>query len=95
MAALIRLKDEVEEVRGSYMRMVFSRATEAHLLADEIGMSLVVEPHRLESITHGAARSAGEDWRHLEPIAAIPLVLGRASSVGARRVLYQYARLTI
>ena len=95
MAALIRLKDEVEEVRGSYMRMVFSRATEAHLLADEIGMSLVVQPHRLESIAHSAPRSAGADWRHLEPVAAVPLVLGRASSVGALRVLHQHARLTI
>ncbi len=38
MATLIRLKNEVEERRGSYMRMVFSRATEAHLLAEEIGM---------------------------------------------------------
>ena len=37
MAALIRLKNEVEEKRGSYMRMIFSRATEAYLLASEIG----------------------------------------------------------
>ena len=42
MATLIRLKDEVEEKRGSYMRMVFARATEAHLLADEIGMCLCI-----------------------------------------------------
>ena len=39
MAALIRVKNEVEETRGSYMRMVFSGATEAHLLAEELGMS--------------------------------------------------------
>ena len=38
MAALIRMKNEVEEKRGSYMRMVFSRATEAHMLAEELGM---------------------------------------------------------
>ena len=38
MATLIRLKNEVEERRGSFMRMVFSRATEAHLIAEEIGM---------------------------------------------------------
>ena len=37
MATLIRLKNEVEEKRGSYMRMIFSRATEAYLLANEIG----------------------------------------------------------
>ena len=40
MATLIRLKNEVEERRGSFMRMVFSRATEAHLIAEEIGMVL-------------------------------------------------------
>ncbi len=38
MATLIRLKSEVEEKRGTYMRMVFSRATEAHRIAEEIGM---------------------------------------------------------
>ena len=37
MAALIRMKNEVEEKHGSYMRMVFSRATEAHMLAEELG----------------------------------------------------------
>lgn len=37
MATLMRLKSEVEEKRGTYMRMVFSRATEAHLLAEQIG----------------------------------------------------------
>ena len=37
MATLIRLKNEVEEKRGAYMRMIFSRASEAHLLASEIG----------------------------------------------------------
>ena len=36
-SSLIRLKNEVEEKRGSYMRMIFSRATEAYLLASEIG----------------------------------------------------------
>ena len=61
MAALIRLKDEVEEVRGSYMRMVFSRATEAHLLADEIGMSLAVQG--FESIAH--SRCASQRGREL------------------------------
>ncbi|KAI1796076.1 composite domain of metallo-dependent hydrolase [Ganoderma leucocontextum] len=41
MATLIRLKNEVEEKRGSYMRMIFSRATEAYLLADEIARSKI------------------------------------------------------
>lgn len=37
MATLLRLKREVEDKRGSFMNMVFARATEAYLLADEIG----------------------------------------------------------
>ncbi|TFY54437.1 hypothetical protein EVJ58_g8865 [Rhodofomes roseus] len=37
MATLLRLKDEIEEARGSNMRMVFFHATEAHLIAEDIG----------------------------------------------------------
>lgn len=37
MAALLKLKAEVEQNRGTSMRMVFSGAAEAHLLAKEIG----------------------------------------------------------
>jgi hypothetical protein len=36
MATLIILKAEVEEKIGSRMRMVFSGATESHILAREI-----------------------------------------------------------
>ncbi|EJF62302.1 composite domain of metallo-dependent hydrolase [Dichomitus squalens LYAD-421 SS1] len=49
MATLIRLKNEVEEKRGSYMRMIFSRATEASLLADEIArnkIGVIISPSR-------------------------------------------------
>lgn len=38
MATLLILKIEVEDRIGSSMRMVFSGASEAHLLAQEIGM---------------------------------------------------------
>ena len=37
MAALLELKEEVEQKRGTRMRVVFSGAAEAHLLAKEIG----------------------------------------------------------
>jgi len=37
MAALLKLKEEVEQKRGTSMRLVFSGAAEAHLLAKEIG----------------------------------------------------------
>lgn len=36
MAALLIMKADIEDRKGSYMRMVFSGATEAHLLAKEI-----------------------------------------------------------
>jgi hypothetical protein len=36
MANLLILKVDIEDRIGSRMRMVFSGATEAHLLADEI-----------------------------------------------------------
>lgn len=37
MTALLKLKEEVERKRGTRMRLVFSGAAEAHLLASEIG----------------------------------------------------------
>jgi len=37
MASLLILKADVEDRIGSRMRMVFSGAMEAHLLAEEIG----------------------------------------------------------
>ncbi|KAF8622060.1 hypothetical protein AX15_007211 [Amanita polypyramis BW_CC] len=49
MAALIILKAEVEEKIGSRMRMVFSGATEAHLLAREIrdaDVGVILQPAR-------------------------------------------------
>ena len=42
MATLLRLKSEVEHVKKSSIRMVFSEASEAHLLADDIGNSPAV-----------------------------------------------------
>lgn len=39
MATVIKLKQDIEERRGSHMKVVFSGATEAHLLAKQIGGS--------------------------------------------------------
>ena len=41
MATLLQLKADIEELRGVRMNMVFSGATEAHLLANEIGKLLI------------------------------------------------------
>lgn len=41
MATLLKLKAEVEELRGARMRMIFSGATEAHLLAADIARARV------------------------------------------------------
>ncbi|KAL7282640.1 hypothetical protein ACG7TL_004113 [Trametes sanguinea] len=62
MASLIRLKNEVEEKRGTYMRMVFSRATEAHLLAEEIahaGIGIILTPSRQYSWSWEDRRTLG------------------------------------
>lgn len=40
MATLLHLKAQVEEARGTRMKMVFSGASEAHLLAEELGTFL-------------------------------------------------------
>ena len=37
MATLLKLKAEVEDVKDSTMKFVFSGASEAHLLAEDIG----------------------------------------------------------
>lgn len=42
MASLLILKADVEDRIGSRMRMVFSGAAEAHLLAREISKSIAV-----------------------------------------------------
>jgi hypothetical protein len=42
MATLLNLKAEVEKARKSSVKLVFSGASEAHLLADDIGNTPVV-----------------------------------------------------
>lgn len=42
MATLLILKAEVEDKIGSRMRMVFTGAAEAHLIAEELGMATPV-----------------------------------------------------
>jgi hypothetical protein len=37
MVTMIKLKNQIEGVYGSSMNMAFSGASEAHLVADEIG----------------------------------------------------------
>ena len=53
MSTLIILKDEVEERLGTVMRMVFSGASESHLIAKEIGeivltlLSVLIQAERI------------------------------------------------
>ena len=39
MATLLQLKADIEELKGTRMKVVFSGASEAHLLAADIGES--------------------------------------------------------
>jgi hypothetical protein len=43
MSTLLILKHEIEETKGSTMRLIFSGAAEAHLIAKEIGKQVVQE----------------------------------------------------
>ena len=42
MATLLKLKIDLEDERGVRMKMVFAGATEAHLLAQDIGVYLAL-----------------------------------------------------
>ena len=57
MATLLQLKADLEDKRGTRMRMVFSGATEAHLLAEEIGMPLVPFHPLNEKLIQNAAQA--------------------------------------
>lgn len=49
MATLLRLKVDVEQARGSFMKMVFAGAAEAHLIAEEIArakVGVILDPVR-------------------------------------------------
>lgn len=49
MATLITLKKEIEKESGTNIRLVFSGANEAHLLAKEIGeagVGIILNPSR-------------------------------------------------
>ncbi|KAI0268341.1 composite domain of metallo-dependent hydrolase [Gloeopeniophorella convolvens] len=59
MAALLQLKEEVEQKRGTRMRLVFSGAAEAPLLAKEIGkarVGVILTPPRPFPLTWDAKR---------------------------------------
>lgn len=73
MATLLLLKAEIEGRKGSTMRMVFADATEAHLLAKEIGMCCLLSiPATRKS--HSFRR--GERGCYTESCSAIPFDLG-------------------
>ncbi|KAI0677231.1 composite domain of metallo-dependent hydrolase [Trametes maxima] len=71
MATLIRLKSEVEEKRGTYMHIVFSRATEAHLLAEEIA-------HAKIGVILSPSKQFPWSWDDRRIIAGPPLTNGTA-----------------
>lgn len=60
MASLLQLKADIEDQRGGQMRMVFSGATEAHLLASDIGQCQDVSAsHHVELIVPPAKAKVG------------------------------------
>jgi hypothetical protein len=79
MATLLILKAEVEDRIGSRMRMVFSGAAEAHLIAEELGMPRQL----LYPSTKLSNKRNGGSWGDFESCQAISFYLGSAQDVGA------------
>jgi hypothetical protein len=77
MASLLILKADVEDKIGSRMKMVFSGAMEAHLLAEEIGECKVAG----SGISCQHFFRSRRRWCHSQPITTISYGLGSATHV--------------
>lgn len=80
MATLLNLKAQVEEARGTRMKMVFSGASEAHLLAEELGTfltTLFAIPH----LTCLFFLSASQCWGNTHTCQTISRYMGRQKNV--------------
>ena len=78
MASLLILKADVEDKIGSRMKMVFSGAMEAHLLAEEIGECKVAG----SDISCQCFFRLRRRWCHPQSITTISYGLGSATHVG-------------
>ncbi|PFH51541.1 hypothetical protein AMATHDRAFT_2992 [Amanita thiersii Skay4041] len=74
LASLIRLKEEVETETGSHLRIVFSGATEAHLLAKEIGQANI-------GVILNPSRPFPAEWRSRRILPGPPLTQKNALTV--------------
>ncbi|KAH9948764.1 hypothetical protein B0H21DRAFT_731862 [Amylocystis lapponica] len=74
MATLLQLKRQIENERGSFMKWVFVRATEAHLIADEIAKERV-------AVILIPPRPFPETWDDHRILAGPPLTNDTALSV--------------
>ncbi|KAF8633299.1 hypothetical protein AX17_004474 [Amanita inopinata Kibby_2008] len=74
MASLIRLKEEIEIETQSKLRVVFSGASEAHLLAKEIGQANI-------GIILNPSRPFPSEWRSRRILPGPPLLKKNALSV--------------
>lgn len=80
MASLLIMKAEVEDKIGSTMRMVFSGASEAHLLAQELGGPSQANHLAIMGLTSDH-RSERRCWCYSEPSQAVPDDLGQSQDV--------------
>ena len=79
MATLLQLKADVEDKKGTRMKMVFSGAAEAHLLAAEIGEHPALWPRPILT-PHASQREGGRDPA---PGEAVPRRVGQPQNVRA------------
>jgi hypothetical protein len=71
MATLLQIKADVEEQKGTRINMVFFGASEAHLLAQEIGELHASFPHG-RSLTDTLGHSERWSWCYFEPSETVP-----------------------
>lgn len=79
MATLLKLKAEVEHARKSSIKLVFSGASESHLLAEDIGNPPTLSKCLLPA--NWAERSKSERWSYPYLFQAIPSNLGQPQNV--------------
>ena len=78
MATLLKLKVELEDAKNSTMKLVFSGASEAHLLAEDIGTTSL----KLLFLRQLMGRSSkGERRRYPYLSQAVPRYLGYSQNV--------------
>jgi hypothetical protein len=80
MSTLLILKQEVEEIKGSTMRMIFTGAAEAHLIAAHIGERIFTD-FRGVVINRGCTCRESGGWSDTKSCKAVSYHVGGSTHV--------------